>query len=183
VTPGRLLVITGPPAAGKTTAARALACEHSPGVHLHADDFWAFIVAGYIEPWLPASHAQNEAVIRAVCDTARQFADGGFHVVLDGVVGPWFLDELVARCDPRQMHVDYAILLPSLPVLLERLAGRTGHGFTSEAAAQQMHAEFVEAGQAHDRHVIDTTGLTTEDVLTALRTARHDGRLRLNTAE
>jgi adenylate kinase family enzyme len=36
---GDVLVVLGPPAAGKTTVASLIAARRSPSVHLHADDF------------------------------------------------------------------------------------------------------------------------------------------------
>ena len=53
---GQVIVLAGPPGAGKSTVARLLADRRSPSVHLHCDDFWHYIVRG----------------IRSLC---RQFAD------------------------------------------------------------------------------------------------------------
>lgn len=181
--PGDILVVTGPPAAGKTTTARVLAQDETPSVHLHADDFWGFVATGYVEPWLPEAVAQNHVVIGAVCGAAVDFATGGYHVVVDGVVGPWFLDVLLERAGAAAIDVDYAVLLPPLDDVLRKLAGRTGHGFTSEPATVKMYAEFERAVAELPRHVVDPSGCSAEDVAAAVRAAAAEGRLRVERRE
>ncbi len=74
-----------------------------------------------------------------------------YATVYDGVLGPWQLDEFTAAGGIDRF--DYVILLPPVDVCVERVATRLGHGFTDEAAARHMHAEF--AGAAIDtRHVV-----------------------------
>jgi ATPase family associated with various cellular activities (AAA) len=45
-----VLILTGPPGAGKTTAARVLAERSERAVHLESDRFFHFIRSGYVEP-------------------------------------------------------------------------------------------------------------------------------------
>lgn len=49
---GSILILAGPPGAGKSTTARNLVASCGPAVHLHSDDFWHFIRKGAIPPYL-----------------------------------------------------------------------------------------------------------------------------------
>ena len=74
---GNILILTGPPGAGKTTTARSLAAASgAPAVHLHSDDFWHFIKKGAIPPYLHEAHKQNEVVIAVLAQAAEGYAKG-----------------------------------------------------------------------------------------------------------
>jgi predicted kinase len=90
--PGHILILTGSPGAGKSTTAQSLVAEsNGPAVHLHSDDFWHFIRKGAIPPYLPESRKQNEVVMAVLAKAAEGYAQGGYFVVVDGIVGPWFI--------------------------------------------------------------------------------------------
>lgn len=57
---GSLMVITGPPGAGKSTVAELIADRLASSVLVEGDAFFAFLRAGAIEPWRFESHARNE---------------------------------------------------------------------------------------------------------------------------
>jgi adenylylsulfate kinase-like enzyme len=82
---GRVLLLTGPPSSGKSTVARLLVARFERAVHLLSDEFFHFIRTGYVEPWKPESHEQNEVVMTAVANTATTFALGGYFTVVDGI--------------------------------------------------------------------------------------------------
>ena len=47
---------------------------------------------GRIAPYLPQAHRQNRIVIDVVAHAAFGYAAGGYQVICDGIVGPWFID-------------------------------------------------------------------------------------------
>ena len=158
---GSLIVVTGPPGAGKSTVAGGLVRAFPSSALIAGDDFFRFVRGGWVEPWLPEAHRQNEVVLGAAAAAAGRFVAGGYTVVYDGVVGPWFLPAFAAATGAAEL--EYAILLPPEEVCLTRLATRVGHGFTDADAARRMYREFAVA-DVEERHVVRDPDGTPADV-------------------
>ena len=170
---GSLLVVTGPPGAGKSTVARLLADRVAgPSVLVEGDRFFGFLAAGAIEPWLPESDAQNEVVTRAAGAAAGTFATR-FETVYDGVLGPWFLPTFGSATGLGRL--DYVVLLPPVEDCVRRVASRSGHGFTDEGATRKMHAEFA-AAVIDDRHVLREVE-EPDELVARIESGRRGGRL------
>jgi cytidylate kinase len=148
---GSLLVITGPPGAGKSTVAALVAKERDPSVLIEGDVFFAFLDQGAVPPWLPEAREQNDVVVRAAAAAAGRFA-ARYFTVYDGVIGPWFLPTFAEASGLDQLH--YVILLPSAQCCVQRVATRQAHGFTDEEATRKMYDEFTRSEIAR-RYVLD----------------------------
>lgn len=172
-----LLVVTGPPGAGKSTVAALLADRREPSALVVGDAFFAFLRRGTVSPWLPEAHAQNGAVLAAAAAATTRLVAGGLHVVYDGVVGPWFLDTFAGSVP--DLH--YAVLLPPVETCVERVATRSGHGFTDVDAARRLHRDFVTAGVA-GRHVLADARADPVAVADEVERRVRDGSLRLPSA-
>jgi len=171
---GRLLVVSGPPGAGKSTVAELLSRGEERSALVQGDAFFGFLANGAIDPWLPESNAQNETVTTVAAGAAGAFALAGYFTVYEGVVGPWFLPEFAGATGVGGL--DYVVLLPSVETCVHRVATRTGHGFTDEDATRHMHAQF--AGELPPRrHVIEDPPDDVDAVAALIRRAVEDGSL------
>jgi predicted ABC-type ATPase len=175
---GSLLVVTGPPGAGKSTVSRLIADRYVSSVLVEGDAFFAFLRAGAIEPWLPESHQQNGVVTDAAAASTASFVAGGYDTVYDGVMGPWFLPAFARRLGLAEF--DYVVLFPSFEECVERVRARVGHGFSDEAAARSMHEQFAadrpSSGQVIEGDRLDSQGMAHEVLR---RRATGDLRVRL----
>jgi len=176
---GAVVIVTGPPGAGKSTVARLLAegSEH-PAVHLHTDDFYAAIRKGYVAPWLREAQNQNITVIGVIAAAAVGYARGGYDVMIDGIVGPWFLDPFreAARAG---VAFHYVALRPNEAETIRRGVTRGGEkALRDEAVISQMWHAFADLGVL-EAHAIDSTNAAAEDTAAFVRAGLSRGQFRL----
>src|SRR5688572_27274076 len=168
-----LLCVAGPPGAGKSTVSALVSARLSPSVLIRGDAFYRFLDQGAVAPWLPEATDQNRVVIRASGAAAGRFVSGGYEVVHDGVLGPWWLPTFFEATELDELH--YAILLPSADRCVHNVAAREGQ--VDEPATRHMHDQFQRALTDLDsRHVMTDALGTPEDTATELLSRFRQGR-------
>jgi predicted kinase len=170
-----LTIVSGCPGTGKTTLSARLAATAPTGVHLDSDVFYRF-PARRLDPTTAQSHGQNTTIMKALGRAAAAFAEGGYHVFLDGVVGPWFLPVLTLEL-PSGIEVEYVVLYASLDQVLHRVRVREGPG--ASARVRHMHRAFSNLGP-YAGHRLDTSELSAERVLACFLRRRASGDFVVN---
>ncbi|MFI9415312.1 AAA family ATPase [Nocardia gamkensis] len=176
---GEVIILTGPPGAGKTTVAELLAAGASrPTIHVTTDWFYRSIRTGFVPPYLPEAQRQNEVVVDAIVASVATFACGGYDVVVDGIVGPWFLTPFRAAAERDLLELSYLVLRPDLDTTLARAQQRAGHELKDVEAITGLHTAFADLGELED-HVLDTGHLDAEQTVAEVRRALASGNHRL----
>src|SRR3954471_16900245 len=156
----RIVIVTGSPGSGKTAVARSLADADAKSAHVESDWFFHFLRAGFIPPYEPASAEQNRIVMDIACDAVIGYARAGYAVHWDGIVGPWFLDQMLERIGTAQ-EMYYVVLRPDREVALARVRARDGD--VASSGAEAMYAAFADLG-ALESHVVSSDGPVDEVV-------------------
>jgi cytidylate kinase len=159
---GEILIVTGPPGAGKTTMAKALVERLDLSVLLEGDAYFRSVVRGWIAPWTPPARHQNTVVTRAMAASAGEFARGGYAVVLEGIVGPWFLDTFVPAAGDARVH--YVIVRPTAETAMARAVAREAPALVDPEPIAHMYKAF-ESHDGYERHLLDTSGQVVEETV------------------
>jgi chloramphenicol 3-O-phosphotransferase len=122
----QLVIISGPPNAGKSSAAEALCQRYDRMLHVDVAVLRDFLRMGRLRPWdrSPEGRRQRTLLIESACDMARRFLDAGYGAIIDDTVLPDDLAvyrEALAGC---RATAHFAVLLPPLDVLLARERAR-----------------------------------------------------------
>ena len=178
----RIVIVSGPPGAGKSTVARALAegSAEPLAVHLHTDDFYAYIRKGFVEPWRPEAQDQNITIMNALAGAAATYARGGYEVLVDGIVGPWFFDPWLAAAREHGLDLRYVLLMPDEATAVARAQARTAPGAMRDAAVVRTMCDHFRTFAPPDAHILDTTGQAIDETVATVRDGLDAGRFALS---
>lgn len=172
---GAVVVVTGPPGAGKSTASGHLVTLADRGVLIDGDGFFTSVKTGWIEPWKPESGAQNETVIDALGAAASRYARGDYTVLVDGIVGPWFLERFRAEISGA-LH--YVVIRPNRNAAFARATARPAPRLNRPEAVSKMYDEFASVG-VYERCVVDNSMQTLGETVDAIASGLAQGRFRV----
>ena len=149
----RPLLLTGPPAAGKSTTARALAAGLPLAAVVDVDDIRQLVVSGHAAPWQGVAGADQQLIgVENAGDHARRVAAAGIDVVIADVLTP----DPAARYRAGVPGVLIVHLQVSLTEARRRATRRPVHLTDDEFVL--LHSSQPDDRALYD-HVIDVDGL------------------------
>jgi predicted kinase len=165
-------LLVGPPAVGKSTAARALCARFRRSVHVPVDEVRTRVLTGYAppEPGWPAPLVEQVRLAReSALDSAQRYAAAGFAVVLDDFVDPPLLQEYdVLSSWPGVRQV---VLAPTRDEARRRCARRELDPAMRRYIEDGIDLTFdilqtaAASLQRRGYHLVDTSDLTVEQTV------------------
>lgn len=164
MTEGKLIVVTGIMAAGKSTVAQALAERFPKSAHVRGDHYRRSIVCGRAEMSpdpSPGALDQLRLRYRIAISVAEAYRAAGFSTVLqDIIVGP-MLDDFVAMVPHRPFSLIVLAPDPTEVAEREQQRAKTGYvGFTPDQLDSTLRSGTPRLG-----YWLDSTGLTVDETV------------------
>lgn len=167
-----LVLVSGPPGAGKSTVSHALAGSFPLGMHVPVDDLREWVVGGMAHPigWSDETTRQYELAEDAASETARRYRRAGFVVVIDHCTMPLRLAAWLARTEFGE-PLTKVMLLPSLEETRRRNLTRVVKDFDTSVLdpyIPRIHEAFAEMNQ-EGWVVLDTSSDSVEQTVASIR--------------
>jgi predicted kinase len=143
-----ILLLSGPPGAGKSTVAcELIAILPGPVACIEGDKFWSFFAKGYE---LSEKGRNLTTIMVSMTAASLAYVRAGYHVIIDFSVPPWFLPTAFKIVNERNIGLDYVMIRPSEKVCAARAAARAEGAIADYTVYKDFYASFTKA----ERHAI-----------------------------
>ena len=140
-----VIILSGPLGAGKTTVAQEfIKSAADPIVYIEGDRFWQFFVKDLGKG---GRNKNFKIIMSAMTAAAIPFALGGYTVLLDFSIPPWFLETAKKIAGTKEVPLEYIILRPTETVCAERAATRNEGVINDYNFYHELYTSFDEAQQ------------------------------------
>lgn len=167
----KILLLTGPPGAGKTTASKEFSKT--------ADGTWALIEQDAIrqlvkagfknpsDPWTKETETQMNVSIAICGDMARRYQQAGMNCVIDCFItrDPYVLDRWQAAL--KDVSYKLIVFLPKIEKAMAQNNQRTGDARLPESLVIEQYKEFAAWQDDPQATVIDSTTMDVSDAIHA----------------
>lgn len=173
----QLVILSGPPNAGKSSTADALCQRYDRMLHIEMNTLRNFLRMGRLRPWdeSPEGRMQRELLIDSACGMARRFLDAGYGVIIDDIVTPDGLPNYRRALAGVEHAQHFVVLLPALDVVLRRERERP----TDWHRADRLDAVYNRFAGWSDIATIDPDDLEPELVADRVMALAAEGRVLL----
>src|SRR5580698_10337813 len=102
-----IILLSGPPGAGKSTVAKELVyISTGPVAYIEGDKFWSF----FAKEWEDMEKGRNfRTVMRSVTAAAIPYALNGYETIVDFSIPPRFLETAMKMTKPREVPLHYVV--------------------------------------------------------------------------
>lgn len=163
----KLIIITGPPGAGKSTIGKLLAKNIENSAHVSCDDMRDLIKNGRAGPNDKDWKRQLETGAKNSSIVAKNFLNGGFNVFLDDVICTREIYQIYSKMLKQEKPI-FILLMPSKECVIKRDLTRGENAMKARAIyVYDRFLEFIKEEKSLIK--IDTTNMTPDETINEIK--------------